>query len=80
MLSKLYIGVTIRVSEVNKSRGLWDALGGGGVNVRKRDRKPPNYVWIYVYELFFFLRFYLVSLLSEDLSMMMSVYNIISYK
>ena len=30
MLSKLYIGVTIRVSEVNKSRGLWDALGGGG--------------------------------------------------
>ena len=52
---------------------------GGGVNVRKRDKKPPSYVWIYVYELFFF-RFSLVSLLSEDLSMMMSVYNIISYK
>ena len=79
MLSKLYIGVTIRVSELNKSRGLWDALGGGGgVNVRKRDKKPPSYVWIYVYELFFFLRFSLVSLLSEDLSMMMCVYNIIS--
>ena len=31
MLSKLYIGVTIRVSELNKSRGLWDALGGGGL-------------------------------------------------
>ena len=28
----------------------------------------------------FFSRFSLVSLLSEDLSMMMSVYNVISYK
>ena len=31
VVSKLYIGVTFRVSELNKSRGLWDALGGGGV-------------------------------------------------
>ena len=30
VVSKLYIGVTFCVSELNKSRGLGDALGGGG--------------------------------------------------
>ena len=41
--SKLYIGITISVYELNKSRGFWDALGGGGGFKSEKGTKTSNY-------------------------------------